>query len=193
MLKNYRCYSLYTYKEDNWPDKSLKCFWPQEFSNKYTKHGNKFESIARDVYKTKTQSHVVECRLIISESEPWAAYSPDGIVCKNSAFKLLEIKCPYELQDTSEKSLIKKCKFLCLKNEELRLKEKHQYYGQIQFGMALLNLKSCDFVIYSNVSNSIRILNVKFNVNFARDLFESLKRRYFDKMLHEICCNSRKN
>lgn len=188
-----RCYSLYTYNKDNWPDKSLKYFWPQEFSNKYTKHGNKFESIARDVYKNETLSHIEECGLIISESEPWAAYSPDEIVCENSTFKLFEIKCPYELINTSDESLIKKCKFLCVTNQELRLKEKHQYYGQIQFGITVLNLKSCDFVIYSNVSNSIRIFNVKFNVNFARDFFQTLKKRYFEKMLHEICLNSRKN
>lgn len=185
-----RCYSLFTYSKGNWSEKSYNYFWPREFSNMYTEHGNHYESIAREVYKKEKKSHVEECGLIISESEPWAAYSPDGIVFKDSTCKLLEIKCPYNLRNTSDEALINKCKFLCVKNEKLQLKERHQYYAQIQFGMALLNLKDCDFVIYSSISNSIRIFNVKLDENYAKNLLEVLKERYFEKMLHEICCNS---
>lgn len=132
-----------------------KYFWSKEFKNKYTIHGNKYESVARKLYIKTTALFVQECGLIVSKSEPWLAYSPDGVVIKNSRlWRLLEIKCPFELQDTEKETLLKKYKFLCLVKDELKLKTRHQYYAQIQFGMALLDLKYCDFVIYSNVSHT---------------------------------------
>ena len=57
--------------------------------------------------------------------------------------------------------------------------------------MALLNLKDCDFVIYSSISHSIRIINVSFDKKCVEDLLSKLKKEYFEKMLHEICRNSR--
>lgn len=145
-------------------------------------HGNKYESVARELYAKETVSFIQECGLIVSKSEPWLAYSPDGIVIKNSRpSKLLEIKCPFNLQDTEKETLLKKCKFLCLVKDDLKLKTRHQYYAQIQFGMALLNLKYCDFVIYSNVSHTIKIITVDFNEEYACDLLTALKNNYFKK------------
>lgn len=109
----FRCYSIYTYTKDNWPEKAQKYFWAKEFKNKFTSHGNKYEPVAKEVYITETGQHVQECGIIISKSEPWAAYSPDGIIIKNSAaVRLLEIKCLYDLHNTEKKTLLKKCKFL---------------------------------------------------------------------------------
>ena len=55
---------------------------------------------------------------------------------------------------------------------------------------AILNLQHCDFVIYSNVSNSIKII-VAFDEKYAENLLKTLKINYLQKMLHEICTHSR--
>ena len=133
----YICCSIYTYSKDNWSEKASKYFWNKEFKSKYTSHGVKYENIAREKYITEENKHVEECGLIVCISEPWLGYSPDGIVVKNGRpVKLLEIKCPYDLQSTEQEELVKKCKFLRLEKGKMILKKKHAYYAQIQFGMA---------------------------------------------------------
>lgn len=155
-------------------------------------HGNAFEGVAKEVYAKETGLYIQDCGLIVCESEPWMAYSPDGIVVKESTvFRLLEIKCPYQIENTENVTLLKKCKFLHLEKNEIKIKKKHQYYAQIQFGMAVLNLKQCDFVIYSNISHSIKILTVDFDDIYVNNLLHTLKNIYFKNMLHEICINSR--
>lgn len=188
-----RCYSLSTYSKENWPEKARKYFWTKEFKSKYTRHGNEYESVARIKYTKEYNLFVQECGLVVCKSEPWMAYSPDGIVIKdNQVLKLLEIKCPYELENTTDMILAKKCKhFLKLENNVLTLRKRHQYYGQIQFGMALLNLKECDFVVYSSISDSIKVFNVRYDKPYVVNLLTTLKKIYFEKMLHVICENSR--
>lgn len=187
-----RCYSLYTYSLGDWAEKARKYFWATEFTNKYVRHGNTYEGVARTKYSTESHLHVQECGLIVSKTEPWLAYSPDGVVMNdNKPYRLLEIKCPVELVNTSNQVLKKKCKFIEIKSNGVAVKKKHQYYAQIQCGMALLNLNNCDFVIYSNISDSIKIINVTYDKIYAQDLLSKLKKIYFEKMLHEICNNSR--
>lgn len=69
------------------------------------------------------------------------------------------------------------------------LKKRHTYYAQIQVGMALLNLEECDFVIYSSCDDSIYIINVTFDHEYCRKLLKTLKNKFFEHMLHEICEN----
>ena len=82
-------------------------------------------SVARNVYSKEANVFVQECGLIVSQSEPWMAYSPDGVIIENSdTFRLLEIKCPYDLENTIDNSLLKKCKFLHMVNNNLNIRKK---------------------------------------------------------------------
>lgn len=91
-----RVYGLYTYSGNDWENKSIKYFYPKNFTNKFIKHGIKYEAEARDVFKEKTGFMVTECGLIISHSNPWLGYSPDGIIMdEDKPVALLEIKCLY--------------------------------------------------------------------------------------------------
>lgn len=45
-----RCYSLYTYKGDNWEEKVQNYVHARSFSNIYTQHGETWEPIARQTY-----------------------------------------------------------------------------------------------------------------------------------------------
>lgn len=185
---------MYTYSKGDWTLKSLKYFWPPNFSTKFTKHGIKFEPIARQHYASTLPHTITECGLIVAFKNDWLAYSPDGIILSDGKpIALLEIKCPYDLDNTSTETILRKCKFLKLKNETIVLREKHSYYAQIQVGMAILNLKTCHFVIYSNKSNTNLVLHVPYNRQYTRNLLSKLKSIFYNKMLHVICQNKKNN
>lgn len=69
------------------------------------------------------------------------------------------------------------------------LTEKHKYYGQIQLGMALLNLEKCYFALYASFDKSILIVEVNFNYEFAKRMLSTVKSNFFEKMIHNLCHN----
>lgn len=71
----------------------------------------------------------------------------------------------------------------------MRLKEKHLYYGQVQLGMAILNLKFCDFIIYSSSTKTFLNIVIPFNEKFAKKLICKITDNYFKNMIHNICEN----
>lgn len=154
----------------------------------YTKHGLEYEPIARKVYEDLISSKVVECGLIVSKENQWLACSPDGILfLNNKPFKLIEIKCPYEGRKRRMSEVINTIKWLERKNDQLTLKQRHAYYAQIQISMAILNLQSTDFIIYTPFDNNLITLSISFDEEYAKDILWSLKKIYFDKMIHFIC------
>lgn len=186
-----RCYSLFTYtknKNPNWREKALKHFYPTPFTSVYTKHGIKYEQIARDVYENVTSATVKQCGLIVSEKNPWLAYSPDGVlITDNKPSKLLEIKCPYGGIKMSVEELCSTLKYLELRDNLMTLKKKHAYYAQVQLGMAVLNVMETDFLIYASSDNSIKIFSIPFDAEYFSEMFHTLKLTYFNNMLHYVC------
>ncbi|XP_071566930.1 uncharacterized protein Lolal isoform X1 [Temnothorax nylanderi] len=183
------CYNLYTYTKNtkaNWKKKCNDTFTPKNFKSEYTEYGKKTEGEARDAFKKKTSKEVIETGLVVSQQNPWLAYSPDGVIFKDGRpTELLEIKCPFKgktmtIEDTVNnevgKSLIKD-------KENIYLKEKHRYYGQVQLGMAVLNLKSTLFVIYSTFDKNLFILRVNRNEIFLTTMLKELK-----KYTMALCC-----
>jgi len=53
--------------------------------------------------------------------------------------------------------------------------------------MALLNLESCDFVIYASQDNSLKIINVPFDYKFTYNMLQKIKENFFNNMLHVVC------
>lgn len=99
-----------------------------------------------------------------------------------------EFNCMLSGKKKPAVELINSCDYLQINETyNLVLKKKHSYYAQVQFGMAILNLPECDFVIYSSFSNSFINIIVKFDANFVEDLFQKLQNVYFNKMLHYVC------
>ena len=184
-----RCKDIFSYKKGEWYKKSIYYFWPASFSSKYTEHGLKYESTARTIYCQQTKHFVHECGFLVHPKESCFGYSPDGVVMiQNKPSILLEIKCPFELKDTSDKTLLQKCKtWLHILNGNLALRKTHKYYFQIQFGMAILNLSECDFVIYASCNNTIRIIRVAIDLEFVKNLFIKIKQVFFNSMLHVAC------
>lgn len=91
-----RCYEIFTYCGTDWEMKSKKYFWPKSFTNKFVRHGLKYENMARTSFITKTGETVVECGMITSSANKWLGFSADGVVLNNGQpTALLEIKCLY--------------------------------------------------------------------------------------------------
>ncbi|XP_074107794.1 uncharacterized protein LOC141533037 [Cotesia typhae] len=186
-----RAYSLFTYfsnKNPDWKKKSNDYFYGSSFSNDDTKYGLEQETYAREIYENLMSMEVVQCGLVISELNPWLGCSPDGIVFENNKpFKLIEIKCPKEGKRKGIEDTVKSIKWLTEEHGEVTLKSKHMYYAQIQISMAILNLSSTDFIIYSSFDKNIKIIPVSFNEKFTKHLLITLKKVYFKKMIHNIC------
>lgn len=183
-----RCYEIYTYSKDDWKTKAIKYFNPIEFSNKFTKHGLKYESRARDIFVKISKMTVVECGLVIPLSNKWLGYSPDGIIFfEDQPLYLLEIKCIFEGKIKTICEAIKNAKYVNFENGKYQLKKKHKYYGQVQMGMAVLNLSKTYFVIYASFDDSVIIMDVDFNYDFTCNMLTDVKQKYFKKMIHHCC------
>lgn len=187
------CYNVYTYTKNKNPDWKKKCkdtFTPKAFKTEYTEYGKKTEEEARNAFRESTNKTVIEIGLVVSRLNPWLAYSPDGVILKDQKpVALLEIKCPFKgktrnITDTVD-SQLNKC--LIIKGENILLKEKHRYYGQIQLGMVVLNLNLTYFVIYSAFDKKLHTIRVSRNDIFITKMLTALKKVYYNIMLHEIC------
>ncbi|KAI4455401.1 exonuclease phage-type/recb c-terminal domain-containing protein [Holotrichia oblita] len=162
-----RCYSLYTFKDD-WIKKAENYFWPKEFSSIYTSHGNFFEKHALAAYKNKTQCDIWVPNFVVPKLFPWLGVSPDGVsFVHGQPTQLLEIKCPYSRKDLSAHEFMDGCSYINVSDTgELVLKENHQYYAQVQLGMAILNLKAAELMYLLVSKKEVIVINVPFNPIF---------------------------
>nr|CAI5854919.1 unnamed protein product [Callosobruchus analis] len=138
-------------KQDNWEKNVSNCFWPKKFSSKYTEYGKKFEKEAREIYCSRNRYKVTQLGLVICGQYPWLACSPDGVVIKDGIpSHLVVIKCPYEGIENDAIHVVHSCSYLQISAKTgITLKKKYSYYGQVQLGMAILNL----FFIFSKGKN----------------------------------------
>ncbi|KAK3931646.1 Sec-independent protein translocase protein TatC [Frankliniella fusca] len=182
LFKSYRitgsiCYPLYTYYNNKNPD------WTNKLANTFSgdshcksqamQDGIDYEDDGRDSYlKNNPSVKVVTTGIFVHPLVPWLGYSADGIVFENdSPVKLLEIKVPVKGNKFSPSTIKKELKYL---DKSGHLKHKHPYYGQVQLGMALYNLSSCDFINYCICADDIVTDTVMFDEPFVLDLLERL-------------------
>lgn len=88
--------------------------------------------------------------------------------------------------------LIKECIYLVEEKDTVTLKKKHSYYAQVQLGMAVLNLKQCDFVVYCSSENNLIVIKVDLDTDYVHKLTAKLKNIFFTKMLHTVCENKKR-
>lgn len=128
------------------------------------KWGMDHEKDARDEYiewKTETSGCIVtveQTGLLVKRDFPFLGCSPDGIVTEgNLTPYLLEIKCPYTLRNHHPKDFAKVLTPQQLKNfaigvdddGAMYLKDDHKWYYQIQMGMDVCKVETCDFFMWS--------------------------------------------
>ncbi len=142
-----------------------------------TKHGQKFEPIARKWFEQKTGTTVMQSGIIICKGEPYLAASPDGVIDPET---LLEIKCPTRpLRD-----LIASGKYdVCLQDGEptLNPKGKNGYFTQVQLAMYCTQKQLCKFVVWT--PDFQVIVDVPINKEFLGGILPRLRSFYFAHIL----------
>jgi putative phage-type endonuclease len=102
----------------------IKCIGEKSWSsNKYTRHGVKYEPVITAIYERKTGKKVLEFGIMPHSSIDWLGASPDGIRPDGI---MVEIKAPSREHLTEEIIL--------------------QYWIQMQLQMEVCDLDECDFV-----------------------------------------------
>lgn len=95
---------------------------------------------------------VTKCGFIVNKSWPFIGASPDGILnCECCGRGVLEIKCPYSKRDMTLLEAVRDTQF-CLaidENNQLKLKNEHSYYYQVQMQMHVSQASYCDFVLWT--------------------------------------------
>lgn len=132
------CYQLYTYsknKNANWAKKLESTFTHSDFTSQAMEDGIMYEGNSRDSYANKYPSlQVVSAGIFVHPLVPWRGYSADGIVFENGLpTKLLEIKVPVKGKTFPPSTVKNELNYL---DSSGHLKHKHNYYGQVQLGMA---------------------------------------------------------
>lgn len=67
------------------------------------------------------------------------------------------------------------------------MKKKHKYYAQVQCGMLMLNVSKAYFVMFASFDQTIETVEVDYDSLFVTKLLETVKKTYFNIMLHFIC------
>ena len=92
---------------------------------------------------------------------PLSHLTTDGSVYNPSTpnpYGFLEIKCSYKYQDMLPTQAASKSDFWCsLLGNELKLKENHVYYSQVQGQMAVGGRQWCDFCTYTKKGKKINL------------------------------------
>ena len=127
--------------------------------------GQQHEIDAMRAYKRslKPRLFVEEAGVFIS-SCGFLGASPDGVVCSGEkTIKLIEVKCPYRARHGTVRESCSNDAFSCSLDSNLqpRLKNKHEYYYQIQGQMAITKIHMCDFILWT--PNEFTVETISFN------------------------------
>lgn len=142
------------------------------------KYGRDSEPIAFDEYKRLTGYDLRKCGFFTNKSFPGLGCSPDGLVYDKygKITAIIEIKCPIKICNTAPWDLdnIKNRETMCytVTDNAIKLKRDHQYYFQIQLCLAIMELKSCDFIVWSKLGLSRE--TVERNESFISSLTKKL-------------------
>ena len=190
--------SIYSRKDTTPPDRLvLSIIQPPKFSTRATMYGIENEPVAVNKYIEHQRRYchpdisVSSSGFLISTTYPFLGASPDGAVYDPSntsqPFGFLEVKCPYSARTVTPTDACAISGFCCILDPgtgQLKLKENHAYYCQVQGQMAIGERPWCDFVIFT--SKGISIQRIDFNEKFWKDLFTKLSTFYDTCVVPEI-------
>ncbi|WAQ97892.1 ING4-like protein [Mya arenaria] len=158
------------------------------------------ESSARDMYQqhVKSQHSNFGCSqsgLLVSETSPYLGATADGVVsCVCCGIGTLEIKCPFKHKSVMALEAAKCDKEFCL-DKNLKLKQKHRYYTQVQFQMLVYGVQYCDFVVLTQPSGtpSLVIIRVQRDSQFIDNLEKKCNAFLSHHLLPELMTSKLRN
>jgi len=145
-----------------------------------TRHGQKFEPVARDWYTETSGQTINKCGLKICENEPYIAASPDGQIDENT---IVEIKCPtkplQELVDSGKYDVISKDGSFLLSK-----KGRNGYYYQVQLAMYCTKATLCKFIVWTAESQCV--LDVPYDEGFLVEILPRIRKFFFEHFLPRV-------
>jgi len=116
-----------------------------------------YEKDAVEQYTKKMQTEhkefsVTPAGFLVSTLKPMFGASPDSFtVCACCGTGVLEVKCPYCVQNTSLEDVAVKSSFYLskLSNGKFKLNHDHQYFYQCQLQLMVTERAHCDFVVWT--------------------------------------------
>jgi putative phage-type endonuclease len=139
-----------------------KCGVPSEFKgNDATRHGEKYESVARDLYCEKTGEVAHELGLVQHPDIKWLGGSADGVT---ESGRLIEIKCPV--------------------SRKIENKVPKHYLPQIQILLEVLNLDECDFIQYRPEPLEYQVTTIKRDREWFAERLPKLQ-SFWDEVMYK--------
>ena len=167
-------------------------YCPKDLSNVTAiKWGVEHEHKAIDAYIKKTQAIAKPTGVWLFPNGVMGA-SPDGLIFDSAHTRdpvgITEVKCPYSLREVKincEAEWHTRLKYLDCENQ---LKASHAYYHQIQGTMYAVDVRWCDFIIWT--PNDMRIIRIgrdpawgQRNLAKLEDFYKEHLRRSEDKLM----------
>ena len=171
---------------------------PKLIKTKALAWGRKHEETARKAYVQDQKGKGKDLKVTTSGLQlmpnGYIGCSPDGIIFdpaleSHQQRGLLEIKCPYSAIGTPTAAeackTVKGFAHVLDENNTMTLKRNHDYYYQVQGGMAILEVEWCDFVTWT--PNWLSIERIDFQkAEWESKIFPKLKNFYRDWLLPEL-------
>ena len=155
---------------------------PRPLSNAAVRHGQKYESVAVNLYEKSMGVKIRSCGLFVCKEHPFLAASPDGL---GEGF-IVEVKCPYTNRAHGITSLttpfLKETQNSANSDgKSLSLKKGHPYYYQVQGQLLCTNMKVCRFIVFTLAKeNNLVVIDVPRDDDDIRFMLEKLTSFYED-------------
>lgn len=152
--------------------------------NSATFYGVENEPLARKAFEKLKNITVIKSGFIVNINCSWLGFSPDDFFVSDNEIYLIEIKCPVMGKTMCGLELLKSLKYIEINSIGVpSIKKKHSYYGQIQLGLLLCNIKQCYLLINEKMTNSVLLIEVILDLEFCKELYSSLNFIYFRHVL----------
>ena len=146
-------------------------------------HGNTYEPIARDWYDKKYNVKTVEIGFCVPKWDHTIGVSIDGLVLdadENELDGIIEIKCPQKMYQQI-KNKQRNLKFLEECGMDISEYEKDYshiwktHFVQMQLGMAVLDKKWCDYIVYCTFERKVSVERIYFDQEYWKKLYSNIK------------------
>lgn len=156
----------------------LSCRWGKD---------NEQNALIQYYESLDNQVKICECvGLVVNPKWSWLGASPDALAFTSqepSPYGGVEIKCPSsKINMTIAEACQDKNFYLSCINGQVALKQKHQYYYQLQGIMAICQLQWIDFVVYTVVDIHVERVYFDFQ-NWKDNMLPNLTKFFFDYIL----------
>ncbi|XP_050522037.1 uncharacterized protein LOC126894803 [Daktulosphaira vitifoliae] len=184
------CFLQPTTCRDNIVKAALRSFIKIQNDNNTNDYQNKneycqeLENLAIKEFEKATEKKVLPCGIFIDENLNYLVATPDGMVGEN---EIIEIKCPYNIQNMTIREGIQKIKYLLLNknSDKICLKRNSHVYYQIQGQLHITKKMNCYLVVWTNYDIYIEIIP-KNDDFWNKKMEKKLTNFYMDFMVPKI-------